>query len=478
MASVRSVIAKGAAAAGEAVAVRGWLRTARHQKKVSFLAVNDGSTARNVQVVLDADRGADVAQMQTGASVLVRGTIQPSPGRQQTVEIHADDVQVIGPADPETYPLQKKRQTLDFLRRNVGLRARTETFANVARVRSTAALAVHRLLSEDGFHLIHTPVITSLDAEGAGSVFSVRAADDDGAAAQTPSAGGESDAPAAPSGYFGTEQDAFLTVSGQLHAECLATALGRVYTFGPTFRAERSFGSRHLAEFWMVEPEMAWATLDDAVDSAERLIRGTCRTVLDELPAEMGSFERLMDADVRQMAERCAASEGGFARMTYTEAVDVLAAAVASGKADFAYAPQWGHDLQTEHERFLTDVHAGGAAVVVTDYPAAIKPFYMYVNETCSDARGETVACMDILLPRVGEVVGGSQREDRLDVLLSRMDEDQRRTLDWYVDLRRFGNVPHAGYGLGFERLLAFITGVRNVRDVVAFPRSAGACPM
>ena len=443
------------------VEIRGWVRTRRDSKAgLSFVLVSDGSCQNPIQVVAQNTLGnyqAEILHLTAGASVIARGTLVPSQGKGQAFEIQADELLVLGLVDdPETYPIQPKQHSLEFLRDHAHLRVRTNTFGAVARVRHSAMMAVHRFFTEEGFVWVNTPIITASDAEGAGQMFRVSTLDltklpkDDK---------GNIDSK---QDFFG--RDTFLTVSGQLNVEAYCCALSKVYTFGPTFRAENSNTTRHLAEFWMIEPEIAFANLDDDADLAERFLKFIFKTVLEERMDDLRFFEERVQKGVIERLEKFL--QASFARMDYTEAISVLEK---SGKK-FDYAPAWGIDLQTEHERFLTEEHCG-RPVVVMNYPEAIKAFYMRMNED-----GRTVAAMDILAPGIGEIIGGSQREERLDRLDQRM---VKMGLDpahygWYRDLRRYGTVPHAGFGLGFERLLVYICGLANIRDAIPYPRVPG----
>ena len=443
---------------GRPVTVSGWLRTRRDSGGLSFLEVNDGSCLASLQVIVDttlSNYDSEIRKLATGAALRVQGQLVASPAAGQAVEVQASAVTVLGPADPETYPLQKKRHSFEFLRSITHLRSRTNALGAVARVRSALSFAVHRFFHEQGFLQVHTPVITTSDCEGAGEMFTVTALEP--AALQGPD-------PFA-ADFFGRR--AGLTVSGQLQAEIFALSHGRVYTFGPTFRAENSNTSRHLAEFWMVEPEMAFCDLAGDMQVAEGFIRFLVETALEECAEDLELFDRyvakgLLDRLV-QVRDR------PFVHLTYTEAVAELER---SGR-DFTFPVRWGTDLQAEHERFLCE-EAARAPVIVTNYPIGIKPFYMRVDDD-----GRTVAAMDILVAGIGELVGGSQREERLEVLTARMtaaglDLDQ---YGWYLDLRRYGSAPHAGFGLGFERLVQFVTGMQNIRDVIPFPRTPGSAP-
>ncbi len=439
---------------GEAL-VQGWVKTRRSSRSVSFVQVNDGSTLRDLQVVVGEDSPAyDVANgLTTGCSISVLGNVVESQGKGQRYEIQAQEVRLVGGADPETYPLQKKRHTPEFLREIAHLRPRTNTFGAMARVRNAAAFAIHSFFQERSFQYIQTPIITASDAEGAGSMFRVTTLDID----NPPRIDGAVDAG---EDFFG--KPTFLTVSGQLEAEIFALALSNVYTFGPTFRAENSNTSRHLAEFWMVEPEVAFCELDGLAELAEDFLKYIFSYVLENCPEDMEFFNRWYNEEIIATLEGIVDSR--FERITYTEAVDML---VSSGES-FEYPVSWGVDLQSEHERYLTEKRIG-RPTIVTDYPKEIKPFYMRLNDD-----DNTVRAMDVLAPGIGEIIGGSQREERHDVLLSRMAELglKAEEYSWYLDLRRYGTVPHAGFGLGFERTVQFITGVSNIRDVNAFPRT------
>ena len=443
---------------GRPVTVSGWLRTRRDSGGLSFLEVNDGSCLASLQVIVDttlSNYDSEIRKLATGAALRVQGQLVASPAAGQAVEVQAGAITVLGPADPATYPLQKKRHSFEFLRSITHLRSRTNALGAVARVRSALSFAVHRFFHEQGFVQVHTPVITTSDCEGAGEMFTVTALEP--AALQGPD-------PFA-ADFFGRR--AGLTVSGQLQAEIFALSHGRVYTFGPTFRAENSNTSRHLAEFWMVEPEMAFCDLAGDMQVAEGFIRFLVETALEECAEDLELFDRyvakgLLDRLV-QVRDR------PFVHLTYTEAVAELER---SGR-DFTFPVRWGTDLQAEHERFLCE-EAARAPVIVTNYPIGIKPFYMRVDDD-----GRTVAAMDILVAGIGELVGGSHREERLEVLTARMtaaglDLDQ---YGWYLDLRRYGSAPHAGFGLGFERLVQFVTGMQNIRDVIPFPRTPGSAP-
>ena len=441
--------------AGDDVLVQGWVKTRRTSKSVSFIQISDGSTLSDIQVVADEGlSGYDMVQtLTTGCSVSVVGALVESPGQGQKYEIQAKQIELIGAADPETYPLQKKRHTPEFLREIAHLRPRTNTFGAMARVRNAVAFAIHSFFQERDFQYIQTPIIAVNDAEGAGSMFQVTTLDLDKLPIKDGSVDHEQD-------FFG--KSTFLTVSGQLEAEAFALALGDVYTFGPTFRAENSNTARHLAEFWMVEPEVAFCDLDGLAELAEDFLKYIFSYVLDHCGEDMAFFNRWYDQTVISTLEGIVKSS--FERLTYTEAVELL---TKSGER-FEFPVEWGLDLQSEHERYLTEKRIG-RPVIVTDYPKEIKAFYMRVNDD-----GKTVRAMDTLVPRIGEIIGGSQREERREVLLDRMAETglTDNSYWWYLDLRSYGTVPHAGFGLGFERTVQFITGVPNIRDVIPFPRT------
>ena len=441
------------------VTVKGWVKTVRSSGAVSFVQINDGSTFADLQIVVDASCPDYplVTQLTTGCSVSVDGVLQESQGRGQRYEILAHGIEQLGGADPEEYPLQKKRHTLEFLRELAHLRPRTNTFGAMARVRNAMAFGIHQFFQQRGFLYVQTPIITSSDAEGAGAMFRVTTLDVN----DPPRLDGFGDGSVDDSqDFFG--RPAFLTVSGQLEAEIFAQSMTDVYTFGPTFRAENSNTSRHLAEFWMVEPEVAFCDLDGLADLAEDFIRNILAHALESCPDDLAFFNRFYDKELIATLEGIVASD--FERMTYTEAVDALKS---SGES-FEYPVEWGLDLQSEHERYLTEKKVG-RPVIVTDYPSSIKAFYMRLSDD-----GRTVRAMDVLVPRIGEIIGGSQREERLDVLQSRMAEAglDEAPYWWYLDLRRYGTAPHAGFGLGFERTVQFATGMQNIRDVIAFPRT------
>lgn len=446
---------------GKEITVCGWARTIRDMKTFGFIELNDGSCFRNLQVVMSADElhnYKEIAGQNVGAALIVRGTVVLTPEAKQPLELRAAEIAVEGRSTPD-YPLQKKRHSVEFLRTIQHLRPRTNLFSATFRVRSAAAYAVHEFFQSRGFVYVHTPIITGSDCEGAGEMFQVTTLD-------------LNNVPKTPEGQVDYSQDFFgkktsLTVSGQLNAENFAMAFGDVYTFGPTFRAENSNTARHAAEFWMVEPEIAFADLEDDMELAESMLKYVIRDVMERCPDELAMLNKFVDKGLLERLDHVASSD--FARVTYTEAIDILLAAQAAGRA-FEYPVEWGIDLQTEHERFLTEEHFGRPTFVI-DYPVGIKAFYMRLNDD-----GRTVAAMDCLVPGIGEIVGGSQREERLEVLERRiaeldMDAEQYRA---YLDLRRFGTCQHAGFGLGFERLVMYLTGVSNIRDVIPHPRTVG----
>ena len=446
-------------AVGQPVIIRGWVRTKRETKQAIFIEVNDGSCLSNIQCVLDSslEKNQSIAEtilrLSTGASVEIHGELVPSPAKGQKVEVKCQQIKLIGEAPSERYPLQKKAHSLEFLREIAHLRVRTNTFAAVARVRNRMAFAIHQFFQERGFYYIHTPIITTSDAEGAGAMFQVTSLDIEELSKSGTLIDYDKD-------FFGRK--AFLTVSGQLNVETYCQALSRVYTFGPTFRAENSNTTRHLAEFWMIEPEMAFAHLDDNIALATEFIQYLVAIALQDCAEDIAFFDQRIQPGLRESLERIVKTS--FTRMSYTEAIRELE----DSNAVFEFKPYWGCDLQSEHEKFLTEKVAGGP-VVVTDYPKEIKAFYMKQNED-----GKTVAAMDVLVPRFGEIIGGSEREWRLDLLEKRMEELglAKEPYQWYLDLRRYGSTPHSGFGLGFERLLLYITGMTNIRDVIPFPRA------
>ncbi|MEI6874538.1 MAG: asparagine--tRNA ligase [Spirochaetota bacterium] len=446
----------GLEADGRTVTAKGWVRTKRDSKTVVFLELNDGSRFGNLQCVFDAPEAeiaATLARVGTGASVSVTGRLLSSPAAGQKVEIKADGLELIGEAPAETYPLQKKGHSLEFLREIAHLRPRTNTFGAIARVRNQMARSVHDFFQERGFFWVHTPIITASDAEGAGAMFQVTTLDLDRLAASGAKVDYSKD-------FFG--KPSFLTVSGQLNVETYSQAMGRVYTFGPTFRAENSNTTRHLSEFWMIEPEVAFNDIGDNMDLAEDFVRSLVQVALRDCAEDLAFFEKQYQKGLLEYLSGIAAKP--FERMTYTEAVTRLE----KNAGDFEFKPYWGCDLQSEHEKWLTEKVVGGP-LIVTDYPKEIKSFYMKQNDD-----GKTVAAMDVLVPRFGEIIGGSEREWRLDLLEKRITDLGLRpeTYSWYLDLRRFGSTPHAGFGLGFERLILFVTGMQNIRDVIPFPRA------
>lgn len=440
------------------VTVCAWVRTKRESKNFAFVVVNDGSTQSNLQVVVDANvPGFDnLKDMGTGAAVKIVGSLKESPAKGQKWEVQAGSIELLGESDVQNYPLQKKGHSLEFLREIAHLRPRTNTFGAMFRIRNTLAMAIHEFFQSKGFQWVHTPLLTASDGEGAGEMFTVTTQDVNNPIKDDK---GQVDFS---KDFFGRQ--AFLCVTGQLEAEFMAMALGDVYTFGPTFRAENSNTHRHLSEFWMVEPEMAFADLVDDMDMAESFLKYLIRTVLDKCPEELEFFEKFYKKMTRAKLEKLATSK--FARLTYTEAIDKLEK---SGQK-FEYPIEWGVDLHSEHEKYLTDV-VYKKPVIVHDYPKDIKAFYMRMNDD-----GKTVAAMDVLAPGIGEIIGGSQREERMDVLKARMEEMSVPTedLEWYLDLRRYGSAEHAGFGLGFERLLLYITGMHNIRDAIPCPRFPG----
>ena len=443
---------------GQTVTVMGWARTIRDMKTFGFIELNDGSCFKNLQVVMDAnvlDNYKEIAGQNVGAALIVRGEVVLTPGAKQPLEVKAASVAVEGTSTPD-YPLQKKRHSIEFLRTIQHLRPRTNLFSAAFRVRSVAAHAIHCFFQDRGFVYVHTPIITGSDCEGAGEMFQVTTID-------------LNDPPRTPDGQVDYSKDFFgkqtsLTVSGQLNAENFAMAFGNVYTFGPTFRAENSNTQRHAAEFWMIEPEMAFADLNDYMDTAEAMIKHIIKTVLEKCPDEIDFFNSFVDKGLKERLEHVASSD--FGRVSYTEAVEILK----KNNDKFDFKVEWGVDLQTEHERYLTE-QVFKRPVFVTDYPKEIKAFYMRLNDD-----GKTVAAADCLVPGIGEIIGGSQREERLDLLEGRIKELGMNPEDywWYCDLRRYGSCRHAGYGLGFERMVMYLTGINNIRDVELHPRTVG----
>ena len=464
---------------GQTVTAMGWVRSFRNNQ---FIALNDGSTNHNIQVVAELGLldDATLKRITTGASLKVEGTLIESLGKGQSVEIKATSVEILGDSDAEQYPLQPKKHSLEFLREIAHLRFRTNTFSAVFRIRHALAFAVHQFFNEKGFVYLQTPIITSSDAEGAGEMFRVTTLPVDGSAPKTES--GDIDFS---QDFFGKSTN--LTVSGQLEGELGAMAFSEIYTFGPTFRAENSNTTRHLAEFWMIEPEMAFSDIEDNQNLAEEFIQylikyamENCADDLAFLDQRLAEEEKQKPANERQefgLIEKLKfVTDSKFERITYTEAIAILLDSPAYKKKKFKYDVSWGIDMQSEHERYLVEKHFK-KPVIVTGYPAAIKAFYMRLNDGCAPGK-QTVAAMDILAPGIGEIVGGSQREERLDKLVARMEEMHIPTneMSWYLDTRRFGTVPHAGFGLGFERMVQFVTGMGNIRDVIAFARTPKNC--
>jgi len=447
-------------AIGDEILLQGWVRTRRDSKAgFSFIELNDGSCFGNIQVIADGELPnyeSEIKKLTAGSSVSVVGLVKESPGKGQATEIQATEVTVHGLADVDTYPLQKKRHSFEFLRTIAHLRPRTNTFGAIARVRNCVCNSIHQFFQENGFLYVHTPVITASDCEGAGEMFQVTTLDMEKLPKQQKAIDFAQD-------FF--DRPSYLTVSGQLEVETFACGLGKAYTFGPTFRAENSNTARHLAEFWMIEPEMAFCDLEGNMELAEKFLKRIFTDVLEQCAEDMDFFNLRIDKTVLETLRAIVDTE--FVRLPYTEAVEVLKS---SGRK-FEFPVDWGADLQSEHERYLTEEHFK-KPVIVYDYPRSIKPFYMRVNDD-----GKTVRAMDVLVPKVGEIIGGSQREERIDVLESRMKEQDLNPEDywWYVDLRRYGTVPHSGFGLGLERVIQFVTGMANIRDVIPFPRTPGS---
>ena len=444
---------------GQQVCVKGWVRTRRGNKNVQFVALNDGSTIKNIQIVVDLAKFSEeeLKPITTGSSLCVEGLLVESQGKGQTCEVQAEKIEIYGTADPESYPLQKKGHTMEFLRDIAHLRPRTNTFGAVFRIRHNMAIAIHKFFHEKGFFYFHTPLITASDCEGAGQMFQVTTMnlydlkkDENGSIRYD-------------GDFFGKQ--ASLTVSGQLEGELAATALGAIYTFGPTFRAENSNTPRHLAEFWMIEPEVAFNDITDNMDLAEEFIKYCVKWALDNCYDDVKFLNDMFDKELIERLEGVLKQD--FVRLTYTEGIKILEEAVAGGHK-FEFPVYWGVDLASEHERFLVEEHYK-RPVILTDYPKEIKAFYMKQNED-----GKTVRAMDVLFPKIGEIIGGSEREESYDKLVKRIEELNIPMKDmwWYLDTRKFGTVPHSGFGLGFERLLLFVTGMANIRDVIPFPRT------
>jgi len=442
--------------AGTEIVVKGWVRTKRGNKNIAFVALNDGSTVNNIQIVFDMTQFTEeqLKPVTTGSCISVLGTLTSSPGGGQAVEIQAKELNVYGTADPETYPLQKKGHSMEFLREIGHLRPRTNTFGCIFRIRHAMSFAIHKFFNDKGFFNLHTPIITASDAEGAGAMFQVTTLD-------------LNNIPRNPEGKIDYTADFFgrssnLTVSGQLEGELGAMALGEIYTFGPTFRAENSNTPRHLAEFWMIEPEMAFYEIKENMDLAEEFIKYLVKYALDNCSDDLKFLNDMFDKELIERLRSVVSTD--FVRLSYTDGVDIL---MKSGEK-FEYPVFWGADLQSEHERYLVEKHFN-KPVILTDYPKEIKAFYMKQNED-----GKTVRAMDVLFPKIGEIIGGSQREESLEKLERRIKEMEMEnsTLWWYLDTRKFGTAPHSGFGLGFERLLLFVTGMSNIRDVIPFPRT------
>ena len=444
--------------ADKEVTVAGWVRTIRDSKALGFIELNDGSCFKGVQIVFESEKVEnykEIASQNSGAALIVTGTLLLTPESKQPFEINASKIEVEGASAPD-YPMQKKRHSFEYLRTVAHLRPRTNTFSAAFRVRSAAAYAIHKFFQERGFVYAHTPLITGSDCEGAGEMFTVTTLD-------------MNNPPRTEDGAIDYSKDFFgkhtsLTVSGQLEGECMAMAFGKIYTFGPTFRAEQSYTARHAAEFWMIEPEIAFADLEDDMDLARDMIKAIISHVLETCPQDIDFFNQFVDKGLRERLESIVASD--FAKVTYTEAVEILA----KNNDKFEYKVEWGSDLQTEHERYLTE-QVFKKPVFVIDYPKEIKSFYMRLNDD-----GKTVAAMDLLVPGIGEIIGGSQREERMDVLLERMAELGLKEEDywWYLELRKYGGNRHCGFGLGFERMIMYLTGIGNIRDVLPFPRTTG----
>ena len=458
MIRIKDILSRPEEFEGKTVEVKGWVRSRRGNKSVQFVALNDGSTVKTFQIVFDLSKFSEeeLKPVTTGSAICATGTIVKSMGKGQSVEMQADKLEIYGTANPDEYPLQKKGHSMEFLREKAHLRPRTNTFGAVLRIRHAMAYAIHKFFNDKGFYYFHTPLITASDCEGAGAQFQVTTLD-----MENP--------PRKEDGTIDYSEDFFgklssLTVSGQLEGELGATALGQIYTFGPTFRAENSNTPRHLSEFWMIEPEMAFYDINDNMDLAEEFIKYCINYALENC---LDDIEFLAEHFDKELIDRLKfVVDNEFVRLPYTEGIKILEE---SGKK-FEFPVYWGADLASEHERYLVEEHFK-KPVILTDYPKEIKAFYMKMNED-----GKTVRAMDVLFPKIGEIIGGSQREEDLDKLLTRIDELGLTGMDWYVDTRRFGTVPHSGFGLGFERLLLFVTGMQNIRDVIPFPRYPKNC--
>ena len=448
---------------GQEVLAKGWVRTKRGNKQIKFIALNDGSTVNNIQVVANMEDFDEslIAKVTTGASLAVKGLLVESVGSGQAVEIQAREIEVLGECDPMRYPLQKKDTSLEYLRTVAHMRPRTNTFGAILRIRHAMAFAIHKFFNDKGFSYLDTPLITESDAEGAGDMFQVTTLNLENVPKKS---NGKVDFS---KDFFGKKTS--LTVSGQLEGELGATAVGEIYTFGPTFRAENSNTPRHLAEFWMIEPEMAFYDINDNMVLAEEFVKYLVQYALDNCMDDLNFLQGKYDDGLLERLKSVLGIE--FQRLTYTEAVDILEEAVRNG-VQFEYPVSWGTDFQSEHERYLVEKHFG-KPVILTDFPMSIKAFYMKQNDGCAPGR-ETVRGMDVLFPKIGEIIGGSEREASLEKLEKRISDlgMSRKNLEWYIDTRRFGTVPHSGFGLGFERLLLFVTGMANIRDVIPFPRT------
>ena len=456
--TIKQLLANTSEHEGKKVDVKGWVRTRRGNKNVQFVALNDGSTINNLQIVFDLSKTPedDLKAITTGSSIHVQGVLTPSTGKGQSVEVQADEFELYGTADPATYPLQKKGHTLEFLREKAHLRPRTNTFGAVLRIRHALAFAVHQFFNDKGFYYFHTPLITASDCEGAGAQIQVTTLP-------------LNDLPKTEDGQVDYSQDFFgkmasLTVSGQLEGELGATALGSIYTFGPTFRAENSNTPRHLSEFWMIEPEMAFYEIEDNMDLAEEFIKYCINYALEHCADDIAFLNEHFDKELIDRLHFVVKND--FVRLPYTEGIKILEE---SGRK-FEFPVYWGVDLASEHERYLVEEHFK-RPVILTDYPKEIKAFYMKLNDD-----GKTVRAMDVLFPKIGEIIGGSQREESFDKLNARIEELGLTGMDWYLDTRRYGSVPHSGFGLGFERLVLFVTGMQNIRDVIPFPRFPNNC--